>query len=177
MTTSMIRRLTLSTAAAVALASLLTGCSVIDSLVPDRETRDSDTGEIVEGGDTDVFALQEGDCLGGGESTDAAADSSSTEVSNVPTVPCDEPHSWEVFKNVTMTDDSYPGEQAAGDTADEECVTAFADFAGIGYDESVYYTNYYFPTAESWATGDRTINCLIGSEDEMITGSLRGIAQ
>ncbi|WP_166404600.1 septum formation family protein [Labedella endophytica] len=164
---SVIRRLALGAAAATSVVALLTGCSAINGLMG-GETRD-ESGEIVEGGDTDIFAIAEGDCI----SDEATVDG---EVSDVPTVPCDDPHTWEVFKNVTMTDDEYPGLTAAQDFAEGECLAEFEAFAGIAYEESVHELNYYTPTEESWAMDDRTINCLIGGVQET-TGTLRGAGE
>jgi hypothetical protein len=159
----MIARLALGAATAASLVALLTGCSAISGLLG-GETRD-ESGTIVEGGDTDVFTLAEGDCIDD-EST------AEGEISDVPTVPCDDPHTWEVYKNVTMTDDEYPGQSGAEDIADEQCHAAFEAFVGVAYEDSAHEYNYYLPTSDSWAMGDRTINCLVGGV-EQTTGSLQ----
>lgn len=160
----MIRRLALSAAAAASLVALLTGCSAISSLLG-GETRD-ESGEIVEGGDTDVFTLKEGDCIDDESTTES-------EISDVPTVPCIDPHTWEVYKNVTMTGDDFPGSDAVEDYADEQCLAEFEAFVGVTYEDSVHEFTYYTPTSEGWDMGDRTINCLVGGV-EQTTGSLAG---
>lgn len=163
----------LGAATAVSIAALLSGCSVIQDLLP-GETRDTETGEIVEGGNTDVFTLKEGDCIDDEASAEAPAEGEDEgeEVYNVPTVPCSEPHTWEVMKNLTMADDEFPGETQTAAYADEQCLAEFEGFIGVAYDDSVHDFTYYTPTAAGWATGDRTINCLIGGV-EQTTGSLR----
>ncbi|OOB90211.1 septum formation family protein [Rathayibacter sp. VKM Ac-2630] len=164
------RRSSLVLVAAAALALGLGGCSGLNSLAG-GETRDEESGEITEGGTTDVFQLRVGDCLND-ELTEEA-----TEVTDVPTLPCTEPHSYEVFQNITMAEaDEYPGEEATTQQAEDECVVAYDAFVGLTYQESKYDFSYYYPTAESWAGGDRTINCLITDPEGLTTGSLAGVA-
>lgn len=154
------------------LVALLTGCSVIQDLLP-GETRDSETGEIVEGGNTDVFTLKEGDCIDDEASAEAStASEDPEEVYNVPTVPCSDPHTWEVMKNLTMADEEFPGDTETAAYADEQCLAEFEGFIGVAYDDSIHDFTYYTPTAAGWASGDRTINCLIGGV-EQTTGTLR----
>ena len=166
--------------AALAVSVSLGGCSLIDSLAPDSETRD-ESGEITEGGTTDVLTLAEGDCLndetGMSDPDPSSTGDDSVEVSEVPTVPCSEPHDFEVYSNVILDDaDEYPGDESITSQADSACYDAFADFAGIGYDESALGLTYYSPTSGSWASGDRTVNCLITDPSGQTTGSLAGAA-
>lgn len=164
---SVIRRLALGAAAATSVVVLLSGCSAISGLLG-GETRD-ESGAIVEGGDTDVFTLAEGDCIDDEATTEG-------EVSEVPTVPCSDPHTWEVYKNVTVTEDEYPGDSGIQDIAEQECMAEFDAFVGVAYEDSVHEFNYYTPVSEGWDMGDRTINCLIGGV-EQTTGSLEGAAE
>ncbi|TDX81096.1 putative regulator of septum formation [Rathayibacter sp. PhB151] len=164
------RRSALVLAAAAALALGLTGCSGINSMMG-GETRDDTSGEIVDGGTTDVFQLRVGDCLNDELSETA------TEVTDVPTVPCSDAHSYEVFQNITMAEaDEYPGETATTEQADSECQAAFEGFVGLSYEESQYDFSYYYPTQESWDGGDRVINCLITDPAGPSTGTLSGAA-
>lgn len=163
--------------AGATLALALGGCSALQSLLPsDAETRDATTGEITEGGTTDVFTLAVGDCLNDqslAESTDE-----SVEVTSVPTVPCADPHDYEVFANLAVPEaDAYPGEDTVIAQAESDCAAAFPGFVGIDYDSSIYGYSYYYPTSGSWAGGDRTINCLIGDPAGKTSGSLAGIAR
>ncbi|MBF4461341.1 MULTISPECIES: septum formation family protein [unclassified Rathayibacter] len=164
------RRRPVVLAVGAALVLGLTGCSGIASLLG-GETRDEQTGEITEGGTTDVFQLRVGDCLND-ELTETA-----TEVTDVPTVPCSEPHAYEVFQNVTMTDaDDYPGSDATTQQAETDCGAAFESFVGASPEESDLDFSYYYPTQESWDSGDRTINCLATDPSGLTAGSLAGSA-
>ena len=163
---SFTRRLMTGLAVTLSTAALLSGCSMISDLIPQNATRDSETGVVTEPGDISVFALKEGDCLN--DVTDMDTD--------VPTVPCDQPHDWEVYKNVTMTEEEFPGDEAVAAFADEQCNTEFEAFIGVAYGSSIYENNYYVPNADSWEQlGDRLVSCLVGDPAAQVTGSLRGI--
>jgi hypothetical protein len=153
-----------------AAALTVSGCSVVDNITPKpAETRDSQTGEIVGGGTTDVFTLAVGDCLND--------ESSSEEVFEVPTVPCSEPHLYEVYGEVILAGDEWPGDETVMQQADDGCYAQFEQFVGIAYEESVLEFNYYTPTQGSWDdAGDRLVTCLIFDAGET-TGSLAGTAR
>lgn len=149
-------------------AVVLSGCSTIGPLLdPDAPVRD-DEGQIVEPNEqTDAFALQVGDCL-----DDAAA---TGEVTTVPTVPCSEPHDSEIYAAFELTQSAYPGEETTQGKADALCLPAFEEFVGEPYLESRFDFAYYYPTEESWASGDREVLCVIYDPAGPVTGSLRGV--
>jgi hypothetical protein len=115
-----------------------------------------------------VFQLKVGDCFNG---------ASTGNVADVTVVACSSPHDAEVFATVPYPNapSDYPGSDVVKAIADDGCRTAFATFVGIGYDDSMYGLSYLQPTAESWKTGDRTIDCLVTSGDStQLTGSAKG---
>lgn len=160
-------RLPAAMATAAAAALLLSGCSVF-SAITGAETRD-ETGTIVDGGTTDVFALQVGDCI--------VSSVGSDEVVEVPTVPCAEPHDAEVYAELTLADGDYPGEDAIFAQGDDGCSDAFTGFVGQSAESSTLDFTYYYPTAASWAQGDRLITCIIDDPTGQTTGSLEGAAR
>ncbi len=185
------RRILPSAFAAVLLAAALSGCSLqqLADLVPHAETRDDD-GSITAGGTTDVFTLRAGDCLDDAASAavieqDAAdahpaSDDDSAhshEVGDVSTVPCSEPHDFEVYAVPTLTSDDYPGDDAVDAQADDPCGSAFGPFVGFDYQDSIYDYLGYKPTSESWSTGDRVVDCVIGYPAGKTVGSLAGIGR
>lgn len=105
-------------------------------------TATSDAGDTDSPEDTSVFDLREGDCI-----TSSFGDETMLE-QETGVVPCDHPDAAsEVIALVNVPDaDDYPGEAYF----DEQTGTLCPE----GTD------SYYFPTAESWAAGDRTIICL-----------------
>lgn len=130
------------------------------------ETRDEETGEIVAGGTTDVFQIRLGDCL-----NDPAHDQ---DVLEVETVPCAEPHDYEVYHHTELPDGAYPIEVSG--RADEICSAAFKAFVGIPLEVSTLEFSHYTPTVGSWLDGDRAIDCLIYGAEQTV-GSLKGTAR
>jgi Septum formation len=157
------RALAVTTVATATLA--LAGCSLLGNIVSGNDSG-TDTGP---GTDTDVFTIVVGDCLNDG--------SLEGEVSTVRTIDCAEPHDSEAYASIIMTDGEFPGDQAVQDQATADCTTQFSTFVGLAYAESIYNFSYYYPTAASWAQGDREILCLIIDEAGKTTGSLAGIAR
>lgn len=158
----------LAVGAAIAVAVPLAGCSMLGNFIsaPQPE-RDETTQEIVEEGQADVFALRVGDCM---NTVDAEL------VSEVPVVPCAEPHDDEVYFDFTLDDGDYPGDDAILEAADSGCLPEFDRFVGLAYDASTLDYYAYRPSEESWAGGDRIISCVIWDPAGQVTGSLQGAA-
>ncbi|KQO11876.1 hypothetical protein ASF06_04460 [Agreia sp. Leaf244] len=148
----------------------LTGCSVIDSVTPkDEAVRDDETSEVTEAGQADVFTVAVGDCFN---------DVSSEEISEVPVVPCDQPHDFEAYSAFDLAGDDFPGDDAVTQQAGDGCTPAFAEFNGVGYDDSTLYLGYLLPTEDSWTEqGDREVLCYIYEENVKTTGTLQGAAR
>lgn len=166
---SIFRARTRSVIAAAAVAACLValgGCSTITDLLGSDATRDEDTQEITEAGDADVFTLQVGDCLN---------EVSSDLVSEVPVVPCSEPHDEEIFFEFRLDGDTYPGVEAIDKAADEACNREFETFVGMSYQESALGWYRYAPTEEGWdQLNDRVVQCVIYDPAGQVTGSLAG---
>ncbi|WP_051172130.1 septum formation family protein [Microbacterium indicum] len=181
LTRSRAARATAVVAGALLIGGSLAGCASIQSLIGGAE-RDEDSGEVTESGTESVFDIQVGDCL---QEPDAAG-ADGTEVSDIEVVPCSDEHDYEYYYEYDLDlGDDFPGQTAIQEDADPKCQAAFADFAGIDFNESasLWYT-YYSPTEQTWSTGDRQIQCLIyEASDDMgqtvvpVTGSLAGAAR
>ncbi|UCR89603.1 septum formation family protein [Mycetocola spongiae] len=127
-------------------------------------------GQVVESGITDVFAIKIGDCMD--EQTGA------TEVSDVPTVPCGDPHDEEVFGEFTVDGNDFPGDDEMSEIAFNGCVDRFNDFIGLSYEESGLDFYPLTPTSTGWTMqNDRTINCVAYDPSAKTTGSLAGAAR
>lgn len=106
-----------------------------------------------------------GDCL------DAA--SVAEEVSEIPTVSCEDPHDAEVYHKFDMPDGDYPGDDALFTAAEEGCVDAFEPYVGMDYAESEIWITYLTPLEASWSTAnDREVICILETDDP-VTGSLK----
>ncbi|AJM77028.1 septum formation family protein [Rathayibacter toxicus] len=157
-------RLFFAVTAAVLLMLGLTSCSELGSLMG-GETRDGKSGEIIKGGNTDALELRNGDCFND-------LPDKTTDVASVPTVPCTEPHDYQVFHTATLDNaDKYPGDDSASEQAYALCESAFTSFVGStpGYDVDDLY-----PNADGWAMGERTVSCLLTKLSGPSTGAFTG---
>lgn len=127
-------------------------------------TRD-DAGRVVAAGDWSVLDLRPGDCVG--DVSDLRGD-----VDEVPLVPCEEPHSQEVFAVIRHPDEAYPGAGAVATFADQACLAALDAELDLSIDDGIVLS-YLLPTLEGWnRDGDRTIVCvLVFPAEPGMTGS------
>lgn len=154
------------------IVALGSACSSSES-TQDNSTRD-DSGDITEGGDVGVFALEVGDCF------DQPPDGNIAEVA---AVPCDQAHDLEVYAKFDMEggdDAPYPGD-AAVQTASEDCIgSLFEDYVGLDYQSSRYGVFPITPTQQTWESDlhDREIICTANTVDgSQLTGSIQGTAE
>jgi Septum formation len=122
------------------------------------------------GGGAEVVALGVGDCLDKSELE-------GSEVTEVETTECSEPHDAEVFASLEHADGDYPGREAVEKEAQEECTARFEEFVGVPYAESEIYFSTLSPTEEGWdRADDRTSLCILLT-DEPVSESLEGAAR
>ena len=146
----------------VALSLALTGCGTLGGAATSTPTATGDP-------EISVLDLAVGDCL------DTHGKPGITET--VPVVDCSLEHDSEAYAQVDFDGDEYPGDEAVKTRAQSDCSAAFADFSGIEYNVSALDYAYYFPTAGSWASGDRRILCLILDPAQRVAGTLEGAAR
>lgn len=115
-----------------------------------------------------VFNLEVGDCFN--NQTSASEDG----VTDVPIVDCADLHDNEVYADAEMEEDAYPGQTAVEDFGDDFCYTSFAEYVGKDYQESTLLFAYYYPSQESWSSGDRLITCYAFQENIQTTGTFKG---
>jgi hypothetical protein len=114
-------------------------------------------------------ALKVGDCVNL-ENTD--------EGENAVKVDCAQPHDQEVFNSFVMPGDAFPGYLEIGDAQQDECSSAFEDYVGVPWTESVYTIDFAGPTEQTWAAGDHAIVCsLEDASGGKLTGSAKGTAR
>jgi Septum formation/Protein of unknown function (DUF2510) len=119
---------------------------------------------------TDVFSIGVGDCLTDETSTEG-------EISDVQTIPCDQPHTFEVYHSYIIDTADFPDSTEMDTISNEQCTSAFNTFIGLAYEQSKYYFQSLTPTAESWDAGDREILCMVFDQNGPVTGSLAGVAE
>lgn len=123
-------------------------------------------GEIMTAGAVDAFEVQIGDCF-----DDEAFES--TEVSEIPGVPCAEPHDNEVYATFDISG-SWPGDEAVEEMAFQGCFDRFASAIGRPYEDSVIDYTAIYPSEGSWKRlDDREVICVgYHMEFEKLTGSI-----
>jgi hypothetical protein len=142
--------------ASLAFAIVLGGCA---SGLPQSS---EDTAE----GTVTLFDLELGDCL-----NDAGIPLRS-DMTGVSRVSCEEPHGSELFAILGVEGSTFPGERELVSQGQDRCARAFGDFIGIPFANSTLDFRFYYPTASSWAQGDRTIYCLAFDPGLTVLGSL-----
>jgi hypothetical protein len=134
----------------------------------DNTTR-NDQGEIVESGELGAFVTQVGDCF-------FELPQNSEGVSTVPGVPCADAHHWQVVhkENISLTEFSNSN---VSTLAEQLCDNALKVIASnLSYDKQLEYQNAATtglqPTEGSWVKGDRMVDCLVGSDNEIYYTSI-----
>lgn len=124
------------------------------------------TSEDTPEGLVTLFDLELGDCL-----NDADIPLRS-DMTDVPRVSCEQPHDSELFAILGVEGSAFPGERELVSQGQDRCARAFGDFIGIPFANSTLDFRFYYPTASSWAQGDRTIYCLAFDPGLKVAGSL-----
>ncbi|MFJ8752818.1 septum formation family protein [Streptomyces sp. NPDC102441] len=116
-----------------------------------------------------VFSLAPGDCYNPNSGATASEEFS------VEIVPCGEAHKGQVVGEFAIEGESaYPGDDGASKIADERCPAESQKFTSdtwaVPKGVDLFY---YYPTNESWKTGDRAVSCTYAKESGTYTGSLK----
>jgi len=83
----------------------------------------------------------------------------STRVLTVDTVGCDQAHAGEVFAVLLMPDGDFPG-QSAIEEYQNKCEPELASYAPAAITDDSVQLYVLYPTAETWAQGDRAVTCV-----------------
>jgi len=130
------------------------------------------------GKSTSVFKLKIGQCL-------VPPTAIKAEITSINAVPCSQPHTQEVFANVTYgagppgatttsVGTDFPGTPAVMTYANGACLEQFQSYVGVDYQDSTLYYTYLMPSARSWSSNDRRIVCLITTTGQQLTASVKG---
>jgi hypothetical protein len=140
------------------LGGILSECSSAD--------RNSE-GTITTQGELDAFETQIGDCFVSIPGSSDAADV--VEFKTLDAIPCTEAHRWQVVHKGYINNLQDYSESDVSRIAQEICESAYRDiFLSMSeYKFSEYAdakTINFVPTPKSWKAGDRTVDCLVGSD-------------
>lgn len=152
------------------ISSLVVGLVALSGCVAQPDPISPEGGEVSGGSETttpqDVLQLEVGTCLMD-LSTPLGQD-----LTEIPSIACSEPHESEVFAEVTLEGDTFPGVDSITETAIGACLGEFADFVGLDHAASILDFAYYYPTPSSWAVGDRSVFCVVFEPGVLTTGTL-----
>jgi hypothetical protein len=125
-------------------------------------------GEITTAGAVGAFEVRVGDCF-----DDEVFEN--TEISEIPAVPCTQPHDNEVYATFDISGE-WPGVERVEELAYEGCLERFAGAIGKGYEDSVIDYTTMYPTEGSWErVDDREVICIgYHMEFEKLTGTIIG---
>lgn len=123
--------------------------------------RDGD-GQITSAGTVSATEIKLGDCM---NPPDAET------VTDVPAVPCAQPHQGEVFALVDVPDGPFPGNNEVGDLAD--CGGRLSAYSARAANDEHMQLTLITPSADTWKTGDRQVVCIVEPETGLTSGSVK----
>lgn len=127
------------------------------------------SGAIVGEGNVNAFQIRVGDCFDDSNSLD--------EVTDLPGVPCSQPHDNEAYAILDLTIASYPGGDGMFELANTACLERFEAFVGRDYDSSSLDIFALYPSQQSWKQDDREVVCAVYDMNaEKLEGSAKGRA-
>jgi hypothetical protein len=88
-------------------------------------------------------------------------------------VPCDETHQGQVYGSFELTGEAFPGAEAIVAETHQGCAPLLHDFARDTMALPRVQMYYYYPEGLSWASGNRTVLCWVGSTSGPLEKSLR----
>ena len=90
-------------------------------------------------------------------------------------VPCGQPHDVEVFAILPLGGQQLPAEAELDRLAEHACTAQFRTYVGVAADASRLDFDWWTPTKASWASGNRTVLCVLENADaSRLVGSMRG---
>lgn len=143
-------------------------CVMLSILTVGCSGSDDDTGLPI----IDIGTEAEGTCLVFTDEVDA-------NVTSLPSVPCIDSHTHEIYAILDSAADTYPGFDALETEAQAACLGAFEPYVGISaFDSSLFYS-WLVPTLSSWESeSDREIICVLANlNGAPLIGSMRDSAR
>lgn len=112
-----------------------------------------------------VAGCGRGTAVGDVKVGDCFDDTGAELVTHLEIIDCLRPHDNEVYAELQMEGDAWPGADSVESFAVSACLDRFEPYVGTSYEES--RLDYFFltPTEEGWAGGDRSVFCVLYSAD------------
>ena len=100
-------------------------------------------------------------------------DDGSYTIGNYEEIDCNQTHYGEIYaigySSLTAFDSA-----ALINEIEDYCYTTFEPYVGIDYMESEFYYEYWYPSQETWDSGDRVLVCLVTTFDGVVNEPLAG---
>ncbi|MFG2002598.1 DUF4190 domain-containing protein [Spirillospora sp. NPDC048911] len=103
--------------------------------------------------------MRVGDCINDNSGASTATDAP-VEVDSVKVVPCTSPHDGEVLATFRLAAATLPSESQMGKLAGNGCQQRVTRRINRDPARAQLDISYYYPTVQSWASGDRLITCV-----------------
>lgn len=91
-----------------------------------------------------------------------------------PPVSCDEEHYGEAYFVGTFQETDQPDFDAMYQTVDDACEIAFEGYVGVGYWDSSFGYDYYYPDYVTWEAGDRQFMCAVTGFGQTLDAPVAG---
>jgi Domain of unknown function (DUF4190)/Septum formation len=124
----------------------------------------SGTGQVTQPGTTDVSSLRTGDCF--------QYPGARIIITKVTVVPCTQAHNAQVYAEFPATGSSYPGPAALHRQSAAGCRARLAGNVNESLVTQTMTGQFLYPEPGSWASGERTIRCLIVDSSADLTTSV-----
>lgn len=93
-------------------------------------------------------------------------------------VDCSAPHDNEVFAAWVPEGDTFPGEDALDEIAEEVCDPAFEEFIGLPWEDTGGLDYFWlYPDQDEWEEGARGLACSVYLRNVEVAGTLEGIGR
>ena len=154
----------------IAIAVAAGGYLVNMALQADRD----DNGAIVAAGNVSAFQIRVGDCF---NDADVFGEGDAS-VSDVPALPCAEPHDNEVYAVFDVNLAKFPEGDEMSKIAFDSCMERFEAFVGKDYESSSLDIATLYPSSDSWSRqNDREVVCVVYDVNaKKLTGTVKGLA-
>ena len=91
-------------------------------------------------------------------------------------VDCTQEHGAEVIHTFDLTMTTMPSEDTLEEVSDETCGEAFTTYVGRPFENSALDYIWRLPSPETWAAGDRRVECIAFTRDEsQLTTTMKDI--
>ncbi|MFI0370215.1 DUF4190 domain-containing protein [Actinomadura sp. 1N219] len=124
----------------------------------------------------DALKMRLGDCINDDSGATTTATAEPVEVETVKVVPCNGPHDGEVMAIFKLPGAMLPSENKLRQLAGDGCEKRITSKISRDPAADSLATSYYYPTLESWTSGDRNVTCVAVSatEGKKLTRPIRG---